>query len=104
MAIRKVDWTANALAMVFDIFEYLEMKQGDSFASDYIDSLLEFGNSLDKKSEHHAYCRHQILQKKEYRCAQFRKTYLIIYKIINEAVVILGVIHVSRNPKVFDDL
>ena len=38
---KKVDWTANALAMVSDIYDYLEDQAGDDVASDYIDTLLE---------------------------------------------------------------
>ena len=50
MAGKKVEWTANALAMVTDIYDYLEDQAGDDIASDYIDTLLEYGNSLDEKS------------------------------------------------------
>jgi len=104
MAGKKVDWTANALVMVSDIYDYLEGQVGNDIASNYIDSLLEYGNSLEEKSEHYSFCRHPKLQEKGYRCAQFRKTYLLIYKENAEKVSILAVIHVKRSPEVLDNL
>jgi plasmid stabilization system protein ParE len=56
MAGKKVDWTANALVMVSDIYDYLEGQAGDDVASNYIDTLLEYGNSLDERSEHFSFC------------------------------------------------
>lgn len=104
MAGKKVEWTANALAMVTDIYDYLEDQAGDDIASDYIDTLLEYGNSLDEKSEHFSFCRHPKLQEKGYRCAQFRKTYVVIYKEDALKVSILAVIHVKRSPEIFGDI
>lgn len=104
MAGKKVDWTANALAMVSDIYDYLEEKAGEDIASEYIDELLEYGNSLDEKSEHFSFCRHPKLQEKGYRCAQFRKTYVLIYKEDLSRVSILAVIHVKRSPAAFGEI
>jgi plasmid stabilization system protein ParE len=104
MAGKKVDWTANALAMVSDIYDYLEDKAGEDMASEYIDELLEYGNNLDEKSEHFSFCQHPKLQQKGYRCAQFRKTYVLIYKENSLQVNILAVIHVKRSPEVFGEV
>lgn len=104
MAGKQVNWTANALAMVSDIYDYIESQAGESKASDYIDALLDFGNTLNEKSEHHAYCRNIQLQEKGYRCAQFRKTYILIYAIGDSEAAILAVIQVKRNPKAFGSI
>jgi plasmid stabilization system protein ParE len=104
MAGKKVDWTANALAMVADIYDYLEDQAGEDIASNYIDELLEYGNCLDEKSEHFSFCKHPKLQEKGYRCAQFRKTYVLIYKEDAIKVNILAVIHVRRSPEVFGEV
>lgn len=101
MAGKKVEWTANALAMVADIYDYLEEQASDDIASDYIDDLLEFGNNLEEKSEHYSFCQHPILQEKGYRCAQFRKTYVVIYKYNGFKVSILAVLHIKRSPDIF---
>ena len=96
-----VNWTANALLMVSDIYDYLENVSGEDFASRYIDDLLEFGNHLNTESEHFSYCRNAILQAKGYRCATFRKSYVVIYKEDPARVNILAVIHSKRSPEVF---
>jgi plasmid stabilization system protein ParE len=99
-----VNWTADALAMVADINDYLENVSGVGFASDYIDELLAFGSNLSKKSEHNSYCRNPKLQEKKYRCAIFKKTYILIYKENETDVAILAVIHQKRNPTVFEQI
>lgn len=90
--------------MVADIYDYLEDQAGQDIASDYIDELLEYGNCLDEKSEHFSFCKHPKLQEKGYRCAQFRKTYVLIYKEDAIKVNILAVIHVKRSPEVFGEV
>jgi plasmid stabilization system protein ParE len=99
-----VNWTAVALSMIADINDYLENISGEIFASDYIDDLLAFGNSLSQKSEYYSYCRNPKLQEKKYRCAIFRKTYILIYKENDTDVVILAVIHQKRNPIIFEQI
>jgi plasmid stabilization system protein ParE len=97
-----VNWTANALLMVSDIYDYLENVSGEDFASHYVDDLLEFGNNLNTKSEHFPYCRNAKLQAKGYRCTTFRKSYVLIYKGNATQVNILAVIHSRRSPEIFE--
>jgi len=78
MASKQVNWTANALQMVFDIFDYICSQADEVKASDYVTDLMDFGNALNEKSEHYSFCRHPRLQEKRYRCAFFRKAYIII--------------------------
>jgi plasmid stabilization system protein ParE len=99
---KHVNWTANALLMVSDIYDYLENVSGEDFASRYVDDLLEFGNTLNTKSERFPYCRNAILQAKGYRCTTFRKSYVLIYKENTTEVNILAVIHSKRSPEVFE--
>lgn len=101
---KKINWTANALALVAEIYDYLENQSGEDFALAYIEDLLAFGNELDLKSEHYSYCRNITLQNRGYRCALFRKTYIIVYKENQFEVVILGVIHFRRSPDIFQQL
>jgi plasmid stabilization system protein ParE len=99
-----VNWTANALSMVADIYDYLENISGEIFSSDYLDQLLAFGNELNVKSEHYSYCRNTKLQEKFYRCALFKKTYILIYNENESVVNILAIIHTKRNPTVFEQV
>lgn len=54
-ASKKVNWSANALLMVSELFDYLTETTSKHFADGYIDELLEFGESLAYKSEHYSY-------------------------------------------------
>ena len=40
---------------------------------------------------------------KGFRCALFRKTYVVIYKTDDQEVVILAVIHVKRGLDIFEN-
>ncbi len=103
-AAKKVTWTATALAMVADLHDYLESQAGDEVAVAYIEDLLEFGNALEYKSEHFSFCRNPRLQERAYRCAVFRKSYILISKTDAVQVNILGVLHISRGPTAFESL
>ena len=103
-AAKRVNWTANALAMVANIFDYFENQSGEHFASAYIDDLLTFGNDLSSKSLHFSYCRNEKLQAKRYRCAVFRKSYVLIYNENISDVFILAVLHVKRGPEIFEQI
>lgn len=101
---KKVNWTANALFMVTDIYEYLAEEASEQIASDYIDDMIAFGSSLNLHSTVYAYCRHPELAAKGYRCALFRKTYLLIYKSDETRVDILAIIHAKRGPEAYEEV
>ena len=101
---KKVNWSLNAMLMLGELYDYLEDQMGDVEAQAYLDELMNFGNALDTKSTQHSFCRHKILQEKEFRCARFRNKYFIIYKSDNQSVNILGVLHVKRGPQAFEGL
>ncbi|MCB0533296.1 MAG: type II toxin-antitoxin system RelE/ParE family toxin [Lewinellaceae bacterium] len=101
---KAVNWTANALTLLADLYEFIESQSGDEFASNYVDDLLAFGNGLSTKSLHFSYCRNTKLQAKGYRCAVFRHTYILIYNQSETEVFILAVIHVKRGPDIFEQV
>lgn len=101
---KKVNWSANALLMVADTYDYLVEQTGEVFADEFVDELLAFGEKLSTKSEHFSYCRNPRLQAKGYRSALFRKKYMVIYDANDTQVDILGVVHSSRDPKFYENL
>ena len=101
---KKVNWSANALLMVADTYDFLVEQTGEDFADVFTQELLEFGERLSVKSEHFPYCRNPKLQAKGYRSALFRKKYLVIYSTSYDQVHILGVVHSRRNPKDYENL
>ena len=101
---KKVNWSLNAMLMLGELYEYLEEQMGGFKADEYLDELMDFGNSLETKSTLHSFCRNKQLQSKGYRCALFRKKHILIYKIAGNLVTILGVLHVRRGPEAFEAL
>jgi len=99
-----VDWTANAALMLSDIYVYIESQSGTFVASEYLGELIEFGNHLATKSEHFSYCRNIKLQTRGYRCALFKKRYVLIYKENEVSVTILAIIHAKRSPQEFEKI
>jgi len=103
-ATKKVNWSLNAMLMLGELFDYLEEQIGDVKTIEYIDNLMDFGNTLDSESTHFSFCRNKKLQAAGYRCATFRKKYILIFKEKTKAVDILGVLHVKRGPGAFEEL
>jgi hypothetical protein len=101
---KNVNWSLNAMLMLGELYEFLEGQMGDLKATDYLNDLMDFGNSLEAKSTLHSFCRNQMLQTKGYRCARFRKKYILVYKTDKKQVNILGLVHVGRGPEAFENL
>lgn len=99
---KTVNWSANALLMIADLYDYLLELSDDFSADDYVQELLDFGEQLSLKSEHYSYCRNPRLMNKGYRCALFRKKYILIYHSTESSVDILAVLHARRDPKDFE--
>lgn len=92
------------MLMVGELYDYLSEAMGDREADDYINQLMAFGNSLETKSTHHSFCRNKKLQSRGFRCALFRKKYILIYTVDEVQVNILGVLHSKRSPEAFENL
>ena len=90
--------------MLSDIYEYIESQSGDLVASEYMSELIEFGNRLSTKFEHFSFCRNTKLQLRGYRCALFKKRYVLIYKEKETSVAILAIIHAKRSPQEFEKI
>ena len=97
-AAKKINWSLNAVLLLGELYDYLEEQLGELKTQDYLDELMDFGNTLDLKSTHHSFCRHKKLMENEIRCARFKDKYFIIYKTDARSVAILAVLHVKRGP------
>ena len=99
-----VHWSANAAIMLAELSDYLTNVMGEYAADNYLDELIAFGNAIAQKGEHFSFCRNLKLQALDCRCATFRKKYVVVFKIVELQVNILGVIHVSRGPDAFHSI
>jgi plasmid stabilization system protein ParE len=99
-----VHWSANAARMLAELSDYLTDLMGQNTADDYLDTLIDFGNDLSSRAELYSFCRNLKLQALDCRCANFKKKYVLIYKIDGLQVNILGVIHSSRDSSAFESV
>lgn len=90
---KKVDWSLKSLEHVSNLFEYLEAQQDFDKAEAYIDNLFEFGNELSSKYAHYPPCRNKALRTEGFRCARFRKKYIIVYFEYDKKITILAIVH-----------
>jgi len=79
-----------------DIAEYIISKSGFSNrAVNYIKKIRDFINSLASFPERYPLCRKISFRMREYRCAPFDE-YIIVYKINNNELLIVNIIHSKR--------
>ena len=81
---------------LFKIFVYIAEQGYPERAEKFYLQLYEFGYSLNSFPEKYAICRHAIYQKHNCHCAVFEENYIFIYKIKNDDLVIINVIHAKR--------
>ena len=91
----KVIFRPKAEKSLFLIAFHIGMKGYPDNALNFYQRLIEFGDSLGNLPEKHNLCRHKIFAKYKYRCAVFESSYIFIYKISENNVIIMNVIHAS---------
>lgn len=92
----KITWSFSALEMLAELHEYLSEKS-DQVADDYVDGVFESTKKLEQHPMSCAPCRNQKLRIKGYRCCLY-KNHVIVYKISENEIDILAIIHSRRNP------
>ena len=75
---------------------YISGKGYQSTAKKFADRLFDFGDSLAAFPKKYPLCRHRQYFKRMYRCAVFEKSYIFIYKIEKNRIVIYNITHVKR--------
>ena len=75
---------------------YIEQKGYPLTAEKFANKLYDFAESLAVSPLKYALCKNELLQKKKFHCAVFQKTYVFIYKLIRNRVIVYQVGHGSR--------
>ncbi len=91
---RKVVFRPKTISKIRDIAIYIEGKGYPITAEKFIQHLFDFGESLGDFPDKYPVCRKKAWAKRNLRCAVFRKNYVFIYKLFNDELVILNVVHV----------
>ncbi len=89
-------WTGNAVGQLKAATDYLEQFSEKS-ANELLNELIGFVDTLPAMPLRFPECPYLRTKDKIYRNALWDK-YRIIYKVLPDEVIVLGIIHVSRNP------
>ncbi len=81
-----------------NILEYIAEAGYPETAHRYLERLMHFINSLAIYNKKYQLCRNRIFRLAGFRCAVFENTYVLIYKIEQNSLKIIRVIH-GKNLK-----
>jgi plasmid stabilization system protein ParE len=89
----KIIFKRKAADSISIIGVYISDKGYPATASEFIDKLFQFGNSLADFPEKYPVCRKKDWAKRNLRCAIFKKDYIFIYSIHKDELIIYNVVH-----------
>jgi len=93
------------LELLNQVLIFLSESNSKSYSTKFSQEIIAFTNQkLSPFPERYPPCRFPKLQKLGYRCFLFKKKYVVIYRVEEGSVYIIGVVHSGRHPKVFDEL
>jgi plasmid stabilization system protein ParE len=85
--------TKKAKQEIAKNIRYIAQKGNPYNAEKLYDRMLAFIPSLRIMPEKYAFCRHSKFANKKYRCATFEQTYIFVYAIHIDKVLLLRVMH-----------
>lgn len=91
----EVVYTKRAAYTIAQAAWYIAGKGYPETAQKYRRKLYEFGNSLANFIDKYQVCRHKVYNIRNYRCAVFNSTWIFVYKVIKNKLVVVYVIHSS---------
>ena len=101
----KILWSNKALSLLLEISTFIAEHTGEDKANRFEQEIFNFiKEKLTPFPERYPPCRFEKLKEAGYRCFNFKKKYVIIYKFDGTDIRILAVVAVKRNPQFFNDL
>jgi plasmid stabilization system protein ParE len=88
----KIGWTQEAVESLQNIYDYI-WERSPQNAENFVNNLIDFGDTLDDYPQKYAECRHQKFKIKNYRCAVFKKNWIFLYKTSSYKLIIHNIIH-----------
>ena len=92
----KIIYKTIAAESISHIALYIEEKGYPETAEKFQTRLYQFGNSLGIFPDKYPICRHSYFSHRQYRCAVFEGTFIFIYKVSGDNLIIYNVIHGNR--------
>lgn len=91
-----VIFSERAEASIFQIKVYIFLEGYPERAEKVADKLYDFGYSLRLFPDKYPFCRFPKFIKRHFRCAVFDHTYIFVYKMVKQHLIIYNVIHGKR--------
>ncbi len=88
----KITWKPEALKALQNIYDYVWDRSPQN-AENFIDQLIDFGDSLADFPLKYAACRHEKFRKRNFRCAVYKENWIFLYKVSNTELAIHNIIH-----------
>lgn len=92
----KVIIRPKAEKSIASIGAYISEKGYPETAEQYVDRINQFAVNLTLFPDKYPFCRIAKFAKRNLHCAVFEQTYIFIYKVVREQLVIYNVIHSKR--------
>jgi plasmid stabilization system protein ParE len=93
----EIRWTENAVNQLNSILNYFE-EFSEVLPNQVLDEIILLADSLINMPFRYPECKELPTKTKIYRSALYQKQYRIIYRVSSDEVIVLGIIHTSRNP------
>ena len=101
----KIIWSRKALALLLEITSFISEFSSPEKANQFQLELFSFINEkLKPHPERYPPCRFIRLKEAGYRCFNFKKKYVIVYRTDGTDVVIIAIVASRRNPDFFNQL
>lgn len=89
----KIEISRKAEKDLIDILNYISEKGYPETALNYVSRMEEFTLSLAEYYNKYPLCRYSDFLKANFRCAVFENTYVFIYKVENNKLKVIRIIH-----------
>ncbi|MFH1322117.1 MAG: type II toxin-antitoxin system RelE/ParE family toxin [Bacteroidota bacterium] len=98
ISVEELEWKEKAEVSLQNIYLYI-YQDSPVNAMKYFKKLIDFGNSLIILPDKYPICKQKSLARRKMRCAVFDKTYIFVYKVVRNILIIYNIIHGKINPR-----
>jgi len=100
----KIIWSNKALNLLLEITSFIADKISLSKANEFQLEIFSFVTEKLTHPERNPPCRFVKLKEAGYRCLNFKKKYIIVYRVQQNNVLIIAIVASRRNPDFFNGL
>ncbi|MCH8317903.1 MAG: type II toxin-antitoxin system RelE/ParE family toxin [Bacteroidetes bacterium] len=91
----------KAIISINNVSAHIHEKGYPEIAEKFADKMYQFGHSLNNFPGKYPICKQPQLASRKMRCAVFNKTYIFVYKLVENKLIIYNIIHGKRGTEYF---